>query len=135
MTRGSVTQTRSFTYSGSDLATETTPEAGTVTYTYDNNHHVTQRTDAKGQQTQYAYDSYERLTEVRHYTPTGTTAPSSRTKPSASITLRHPRHRPSRLDPEQHLGPPQRRGLPPERNDQRRQLRLRIHLQSGRPRP
>ena len=64
----SCTETRSFTYSGSDLATETTPEAGTVTYTYDNNHHVTQRTDAKGQQTQYTYDTYERLTEVRHYT-------------------------------------------------------------------
>ena len=72
MTRGTVTQTRSFSYSGSDLVSETTPEAGTVSYTYDGNHHVTQRTDAKGQQTQYAYDSYERLAEVRHYTPTGT---------------------------------------------------------------
>jgi hypothetical protein len=34
MTRAGVTQNRTFTYSGSDLASETTPEAGTVTYTY-----------------------------------------------------------------------------------------------------
>jgi RHS repeat-associated protein len=71
MTRAGVTQNRTFAYSGSDLASETTPEAGTVTYTYDANHHVTSRTDAKGQQTQYTYDGYERLAEVRHYTPTG----------------------------------------------------------------
>ncbi len=67
MVRGTLTQTRTFTYSGSDLASETTPEAGTVTYSYDGNHHVTQRTDALGQQTQYSYDAYERLVEVRHY--------------------------------------------------------------------
>ena len=67
MVRGTLTQTRTFTYSGSDLASETTPEAGTVTYAYDGNHHVTQRTDALGQQTQYSYDAYERLVEVRHY--------------------------------------------------------------------
>ena len=28
---------------------------------------MTQRTDALGQQTQYSYDAYERLVEVRHY--------------------------------------------------------------------
>ncbi len=67
MVRGTLTQNRTFTYSGSDLASETTPEAGTVTYSYDGNHHVTQRTDALGQQTQYSYDAYERLVEVRHY--------------------------------------------------------------------
>jgi YD repeat-containing protein len=53
------------------MTSSTTPEAGTVTYQYDGNHHVTQRTDAKGQQTQYSYDAYERLIETRHYTPTG----------------------------------------------------------------
>jgi len=51
------------------MTSSTTPEAGTVTYTYDGNHHVTMRTDAKSQQTQYSYDSYERLTETRHYAP------------------------------------------------------------------
>lgn len=65
---GTYTQTRTFTWNGADLASETTPEAGTVSYQYDGAHHVTQRTDAKGQQTQYGYDSYGRLTQVRHYT-------------------------------------------------------------------
>ena len=64
---GTYTQTRTFTWSGTDLASETTPEAGTVQYQYDGAHHVTQRTDARGQQTQYSYDGYGRLTEVRHY--------------------------------------------------------------------
>ena len=68
MIRGGITQTRTFVYNGSDLTSETTPEAGTVTYTYDGNHHVTQRIDALNQKTQYTYDSYERLTLVQHYT-------------------------------------------------------------------
>jgi RHS repeat-associated protein len=52
---------------GSDLTSATNPENGTVTYTYDNSHHVTSRTDALGNQTQYTYDSYGRLTEVQYY--------------------------------------------------------------------
>jgi YD repeat-containing protein len=40
-----------------------------VSYGYDGAHHVTQRTDAKGQQTQYGYDPYGRLSQVRHYIP------------------------------------------------------------------
>jgi RHS repeat-associated protein len=68
MLRGGVAQTRAFTYNGSDMLTETTPEAGTVTYTYDGNHHVTSRIDALNQKTAYTYDSYERLTLVQHYT-------------------------------------------------------------------
>jgi RHS repeat-associated protein len=67
MTRGNVTQTRTFLYNGSDLVTAANPENGTVTYTYDNSHHVTSRTDAMGQQTQYTYDSYGRLSEVQYY--------------------------------------------------------------------
>lgn len=66
MTRAGVTQNRSFTWSGSDLASSTNPENGTVTYTYDANHHVTKRTDALGHSTQYSYDGYERLTNVTH---------------------------------------------------------------------
>ena len=69
MPRSGYTQIRTFTWSGSNLASETTPEAGTVTYQYDASHHVTQRTDAKGQQTQYSYDAYGRLAQVRHYIP------------------------------------------------------------------
>jgi len=67
MTRGGIAQTRTFVYNGWDLVSATNPENGTVTYTYDNAHHVTNRTDALGQQTQYTYDSYGRLTEVQYF--------------------------------------------------------------------
>jgi len=67
MTRGGVAQTRTFVYNEWDLVSATNPENGTVTYTYDNAHHVTNRTDALGQQTQYTYDSYGRLTEVQYF--------------------------------------------------------------------
>jgi YD repeat-containing protein len=71
MTRGNVTQTRTFLYNGSDLVSATNPENGTVTYAYDNSHHVTSRTDGMGQQTQYTYDSYGRVTEVQYYPVSG----------------------------------------------------------------
>ena len=67
MPRPQGTQTRTFGYTGADMTSATNPENGTVTYTYDATHHVTSRTDAKGQQTQYTYDTYGRLTEVQHY--------------------------------------------------------------------
>jgi YD repeat-containing protein len=60
-----LTQTRTYLYSGSDLVSSTNPENGTVTYAYDQSHHVTTRTDAIGSQTQYTYDSYGRLSEVQ----------------------------------------------------------------------
>ena len=69
MTRGTVTQTRTFQWTGSNLTQSTNPENGTVTYTYDGAHHVTQRVDAVGQRTTYAYDSFGRLLHVRHYDP------------------------------------------------------------------
>jgi RHS repeat-associated protein len=59
-----------FQWSGTDLASATNPENGTVSYTYDGAHHVLTRTDAKGQGTGYSYDAYGRLTAVAHY-PTG----------------------------------------------------------------
>ena len=43
------------------------PETGTVTYQYDGNHRMIARIDAKGQQRQYTYDAYGRVTQVRHY--------------------------------------------------------------------
>jgi YD repeat-containing protein len=67
MPRSTGTQTRSFSYSGTDMISATNPENGTVTYTYDAAHHVTQRTDAMGQQTRYVYDGYGRLTQVQHW--------------------------------------------------------------------
>jgi len=66
MLRAGVTQTRSFGWTGSDLTSAANPENGTVNYTYDNAHHVLTRTDAKGQQTQYTYDIYGRLTLTKH---------------------------------------------------------------------
>ena len=38
-----------------------------ISYQYDGAHHVTKRTDAKGQETRYSYDSYARLTQVQHW--------------------------------------------------------------------
>ena len=67
MTRGTVTQTRSFQWTASDLTQSTNPENGTVTYQYDLAHHVTLRTDAKNQRTTYNYDSYGRVTQGHHY--------------------------------------------------------------------
>jgi len=49
-----------------------------VTYTYDNSHHVTSRTDATGRQTQYTYDSYGRVTEVQYYPYSGYEDPTQR---------------------------------------------------------
>ena len=72
MTRGAVTQTRTFSFNGRDMVSATNPENGTVTYAYDAVHRVTSRVDAKGQETQYDYDSYGRQTQVRHYPTSGT---------------------------------------------------------------
>jgi RHS repeat-associated protein len=67
MPRSNGTQTRTFVYNGVDLVSATNPENGTVTYEYDAAHHVTKRTDAKGQETRYTYDQYGRLTNTKHY--------------------------------------------------------------------
>ena len=97
MTRAGITQNRTFVYNGSDLTSETTPEAGTVSYTYDGNHHVTQRIDALNQKTTYAYDAYERLTLVQHYTwgksaCFRTASPMERAGPAGrELLLRHSR--------------------------------------------
>jgi RHS repeat-associated protein len=67
MPRSNGTQTRTFTYSGTDMVSATNPENGTVAYTYDGAHHVLTKTDARGQQIHYSYDTYGRLTDVDHY--------------------------------------------------------------------
>ncbi len=38
-----------------------------MTYTYNANGMVATRTDAKNQQTQYSYDGFNRVTQIRHY--------------------------------------------------------------------
>jgi RHS repeat-associated protein len=71
MPRMEGTQTRSFTYSGNNLVSATNPENGTVTYTYNSYNKVATKTDAKGQQMVYTYDTLARLTKAQKY-PQGT---------------------------------------------------------------
>jgi RHS repeat-associated protein len=82
MPRGTVTQTRTFTYDGSSqrLLSSTNPENGTVSYGYkkkvpdgyggytlvfDGLLHT--RTDAKGQKVEYDYDLYGRVFRIRRF--------------------------------------------------------------------
>ncbi len=72
MPRGSTTQTRTFAYdlTTGRLTSATNPENGTVSYTYNADGTVATKTDAKGQRTEYTYNSSTgRLTQVRRYTP------------------------------------------------------------------
>ena len=69
MPRGSNTQTRTFNYLtgttvGIDLLGATNPENGTVTYTYNSDHTLHTKTDAKSQVFTYSYDSYKRLKQI-----------------------------------------------------------------------
>ena len=61
-------QMRSYSWNDTDLASSTDPETGTTTYQYDANHHMTQKTDANGQQTRNTYDPYGRLQQTQHWT-------------------------------------------------------------------
>jgi YD repeat-containing protein len=78
MTRPQGTQTRTFSYTGTDLTSETNPENGTVTYTYDNAHNLMSKTDAIGQKTVYTRDAYARVPR-RFSTTYGRAARSWRT--------------------------------------------------------
>jgi YD repeat-containing protein len=49
---------------GIDLLSATNPENGTVTYTYNSDHTLHTKTDAKSQVFTYSYDSYKRLTSI-----------------------------------------------------------------------
>src|SRR5581483_4705426 len=61
------TQTRSFSYDGyGRLVSETTPEAGTVTYTYTTNDQVASKTDARGITTSYQYDKRKLVTQTSY---------------------------------------------------------------------
>ncbi len=73
MTRGAVTQTRTFNYDSTTLRlmSATNPETGTVSYTYNANGTVATKTDAKGQQVVYTYDGSNRLTQAKRYASVG----------------------------------------------------------------
>jgi YD repeat-containing protein len=69
MTRGSTTQTRAFNYTtgttvGAHLLSATNPKNGTVSYTYNSDHTLNTKTDAKGQVFTYTYDGYKRLLTI-----------------------------------------------------------------------
>ena len=92
MPRGGNTQTRTFMWcnttpapnhtcqqdtgfsTGANMVRATNPESGMVAYTYNIDHTVASRTDAKGQITYYQYDNYGRLSGRTYYV-----APSSKT--------------------------------------------------------
>jgi RHS repeat-associated protein len=58
-------QTRTFVYDSlKRLRSLTNPESGTVSYNYDNNSNLTQKTDARGVVSTYAWDALNRNTSV-----------------------------------------------------------------------
>src|SRR5437588_4764144 len=66
MTRNGTPQTRTFNYTsgttvGAHLLSATNPENGLVSYTYNSDHTLNTKTDAKGQVFSYTYDRYKRL--------------------------------------------------------------------------
>ncbi len=64
-------QTRTFSYSSlSRLLSATNPESGTISYGYDPNGNLTNKTDARGVVTSYVYDALNRITQ-RNYTAPG----------------------------------------------------------------
>ena len=69
-------QTRTFVYNSlSRLASATSPEGGTVGYTYDLNGNLRTRTDARGVTATYDYDTLNRNTAVS-YAGGGATTPT-----------------------------------------------------------
>lgn len=79
LVRDGVTEQRSFQWSGTDLVSATNPENGTISYAYDGAHHLTARTDQKGQLTKYLYDTYGRVTNKYVY-PQGLQYPPDNTQ-------------------------------------------------------
>jgi YD repeat-containing protein len=64
---GTQTQTRTFSYDHyGRLASETTPEAGTMSYSYNANDQMASKTDARGKITRYAYNTRSLVTNVSY---------------------------------------------------------------------
>jgi RHS repeat-associated protein len=65
MTRGGVTQYRTFNYTvGGKIASVVQPETGTTSYTYNADYTVATKIDAKNQKLAYTYDAYKRVTQI-----------------------------------------------------------------------
>ncbi|MCI0718594.1 MAG: hypothetical protein L0338_06410, partial [Acidobacteria bacterium] len=72
MPRPSGTQTRAFVYdSNQRVQSVSHPESGTSTFTYYADGTAASRTDALGQRTEYSYDGFQRVTQLRHYPSPG----------------------------------------------------------------
>src|SRR4029077_12634573 len=68
MPRPNGTQTRTFVYdSNQRLQSETHPESGTKTYTYNTDGTLATRSDARRQVTNYTYDSYQRVWRIQYF--------------------------------------------------------------------
>ena len=68
MTRGGTPQTRTFVYdSAGRLTSAANPENGTTSYVYNSDNTLYYKTDAKGQQIVYTYDSLKRLATTQYY--------------------------------------------------------------------
>jgi YD repeat-containing protein len=76
MPRQGFTQTRTFNYDPSTqrLSSVQTPESGTTSYSYNGDGTIQSKTDAKGQQIQYTYDQFQRVTKSEAY-PAGASQP------------------------------------------------------------
>ena len=80
------TQSRNFNYDAlSRLISQTTPEAGTVTFTYTTFDAVATRTDARGVVTTYGYDSLNRLQTISYNT---SGAPGVAATPGVTISYK-----------------------------------------------
>ena len=87
-TGGSCSQTRTFTYNNlSRLLSATNPESGAISYEYDNNGNLTEKTDIRGVQTEYIYDALNRVTN-RNYSLTGSTPPNYQATPDVEYTYK-----------------------------------------------
>ena len=82
--RDNVAQVRTWTYDylTQRLMSVTTPESGTVSYVYDSYGRLYSKTDAKNQQTRYAYDGSSRVSQINRYR-----AGASQPDPCQSVSL------------------------------------------------
>ena len=70
-------QTRTFLYSSlSRMISETSPEAGTTTYEFDNGGNPTRKTDSRGVSTNFSYDALGRVTQKTYMGESGYTTPT-----------------------------------------------------------
>jgi RHS repeat-associated protein len=80
MTRDGITQVRRYEYDSTTqrLWKITHPESGTVTLAYNSDGSLLSKTNASGRKLQYAYDTYQRVTQIKHFEANGQEIPCQR---------------------------------------------------------